>query len=81
MDFFPGVPPFEVFLGTPEAVWRLEIPTEERSVRGKEKGGKDYSLLETWKKHILFAKKMGTYNFLEKLTNPMISRITQLYLS
>jgi hypothetical protein len=47
MDFFPGVPPFEVFLGTPEAVWRLEIPTEERSVRGKEKGGKDYSLLET----------------------------------
>ena len=47
MDFFPGVPPFEVILGTSEAVGHLEILTEEGSVRAKEKGGKDYSSLET----------------------------------
>jgi glyoxylase-like metal-dependent hydrolase (beta-lactamase superfamily II) len=47
MDLFPGVPPFEVFLGISEAVGHLEILKEKRSVRVKEKEGKDYYSLET----------------------------------
>jgi len=45
MDLFPGVPPFEVFLGISEAVGHLEILREEEKVRVKEKDGKDYYLL------------------------------------
>jgi hypothetical protein len=40
MDLFPGIPPSEVFLGTSNAVQHLKILTEQRSVRGKENGGK-----------------------------------------
>jgi glyoxylase-like metal-dependent hydrolase (beta-lactamase superfamily II) len=47
MDLFPGVPPFEVFLGISEAVGHLEILKEKGSVRVKEKEGKDYYSLET----------------------------------
>jgi len=46
MDLFPGVPPFEVFLGISEAVGHLEILKEKGSVRVKEKEGKDYYSLE-----------------------------------
>ena len=42
MDLFPGVPPFEIFLGISEAVGHLEILKEERKVRVEEKQGKDY---------------------------------------
>ena len=46
MDLFPGVPPFEVFLGISEAVSHLEILKEKGIVRLKEKEGKDYYSLE-----------------------------------
>ena len=39
MDLFPGVPPFEVFLGISEAVGHLEILREKGMVRVKEKEG------------------------------------------
>lgn len=42
MDLFPGVPPFEIFLGVSEAVGHLEILKQEGRVRLKEKDGKDY---------------------------------------
>jgi glyoxylase-like metal-dependent hydrolase (beta-lactamase superfamily II) len=45
MALFPGVPPFEVFLGISEAVGHLEILREENRVRVTEKEGIDiYSL-------------------------------------
>jgi glyoxylase-like metal-dependent hydrolase (beta-lactamase superfamily II) len=47
MNLFPGVPPFEVFLGISEAVGHLEILKEKGIVRVKEKEGKDYYWLET----------------------------------
>jgi hypothetical protein len=47
MDLFPGVPPFEVFLGISEAVGHLEILREKGIVKVKEKEGKDYCSLET----------------------------------
>jgi len=46
MDLFPGVPPFEVFLGISEAVGHLDILKEKGIVRLKEKEGKDYYSLE-----------------------------------
>ena len=46
-DLFPGVPPFEIFLGISEAVGHLEILKEKGIVRVKEKEGKDYYWLET----------------------------------
>jgi hypothetical protein len=47
MDLFPGVPPFEVFLGISEAVGHLEILREERRVRMTEKEGIDIYSLQT----------------------------------
>lgn len=47
MNLFPGVPPFEIFLGISEAVGHLEILKEEGKVRMMEKEGKDYYSLET----------------------------------
>jgi len=47
MDLFPGISPFEVFLGISEAVGHLEILKEKGIVRVKEKEGKDYYALET----------------------------------
>jgi glyoxylase-like metal-dependent hydrolase (beta-lactamase superfamily II) len=46
MDLFPGVSPFEVFLGISEAVGHLDILKEKGIVRLKEKEGKDYYSLE-----------------------------------
>jgi len=46
MDLFPGVPPFEVFLGISEAVGHLEILREKGLVRVKEREGIDYYSLE-----------------------------------
>ncbi len=46
MDLFPGVPPFEIFLGVSEAVGHLEILREAGRVRVKEKGTKDFYSLE-----------------------------------
>jgi glyoxylase-like metal-dependent hydrolase (beta-lactamase superfamily II) len=46
MDLFPGVPPFEVFLGISEAVGHLEILKEKGIVRLQEKEGKDVYSLE-----------------------------------
>jgi len=46
MDLFPGVPPFEVFLGISEAVGHLDILKEKGIIRVKEKEGKDYYSLE-----------------------------------
>jgi glyoxylase-like metal-dependent hydrolase (beta-lactamase superfamily II) len=46
MDLFPGLPPFEVFLGISEAVGHLEILRENGRVAVKEKEGKDYYSLE-----------------------------------
>ena len=43
---FPGVPPFEIFLGISEAVAHLEILREQGTVRVREKEGKDYYLLQ-----------------------------------
>lgn len=45
MDLFPGVPPFEVFLGISEAVGHLEILRQEGRVFLKEREGKDYYTL------------------------------------
>jgi glyoxylase-like metal-dependent hydrolase (beta-lactamase superfamily II) len=47
MDLFPGVPPFEVFLGISEAVGHLEILRGEKRVRVEEKRGKDFYSLVT----------------------------------
>jgi glyoxylase-like metal-dependent hydrolase (beta-lactamase superfamily II) len=47
MDLFPGVPPFEVFLGISEAVGHLDILKEKGIVKVNEKEGKDYYSLET----------------------------------
>jgi glyoxylase-like metal-dependent hydrolase (beta-lactamase superfamily II) len=47
MDLFPGVPPFEVFLGISEAVGHLEILREEGRVRVAEKEGIDIYSLQT----------------------------------
>ncbi|MCX8117968.1 MAG: MBL fold metallo-hydrolase [Desulfobacterota bacterium] len=46
LDLFPGVPPFEVFLGISEAVGHLEILRQEGKVFLKEREGKDYYALE-----------------------------------
>jgi glyoxylase-like metal-dependent hydrolase (beta-lactamase superfamily II) len=46
MDLFPGVPPFEIFLGVSEALGHLEILRERGEVSVKEKDGKDYYSLE-----------------------------------
>ncbi len=46
LDLFPGLPPFEVFLGISEAVGHLEILKESGKVRVKEKEGKNYYLLD-----------------------------------
>ncbi len=46
MNLFPGVPPFEVFLGVSEAVGHLEILREKKMVRMEERDGKDYYSLE-----------------------------------
>ena len=47
MDLFPGIPPFEVFLGISEAVGHLEILREKGLVTVNEKEGEDYYSLET----------------------------------
>ena len=47
MDLFPGVPPFEVFLGISEVVGHLEILKDKGMVRIMEKEGKDHYSLET----------------------------------
>jgi glyoxylase-like metal-dependent hydrolase (beta-lactamase superfamily II) len=47
MDLFPGVPPFEIFLGISEAVGHLDILKEKGIVQIKEKEGKDYYSLVT----------------------------------
>jgi len=46
MDLFPGVPPFEIFLGISEAVGHLEILKEKGIVKLREKEGIDYYSLE-----------------------------------
>lgn len=46
MDLFPGVPPFEVFLGISEVLGHLEILKEKGKVRVDEKGGIDYYCVE-----------------------------------
>jgi glyoxylase-like metal-dependent hydrolase (beta-lactamase superfamily II) len=46
MNLFPGVPPFEIFLGISEAVGHLEILKEEGKVKMTEREGKDYYSLE-----------------------------------
>jgi hypothetical protein len=46
MDLFPGVPPFEVFLGISEAVGHLEILREKGIVKVMEKEERDYYSLE-----------------------------------
>ena len=53
MDLFPGVPPFEIFLGISEAVGHLEILKGKGIVKLKEKQGKDYYSLGTWWQLIL----------------------------
>lgn len=47
MDLFPGVPPFEIFLGISEAVGHVEILKGKGIVKLKEKEGKDYYSIET----------------------------------
>ena len=47
MDLFPGVPPFEVFLGISETLGHLEILREKGMVKGIEKEGEDSYSLET----------------------------------
>jgi glyoxylase-like metal-dependent hydrolase (beta-lactamase superfamily II) len=47
MDLFPGIPPFEVFLGISEAVGHLEILKHRGMIKVMEKEGKDYYSLET----------------------------------
>jgi glyoxylase-like metal-dependent hydrolase (beta-lactamase superfamily II) len=46
MDLFPGVSPFEVFLGISEVVGHLEILREKEMVKVEERDGKDYYLLK-----------------------------------
>jgi glyoxylase-like metal-dependent hydrolase (beta-lactamase superfamily II) len=46
-DLFPGVPPFEVFLGISEAVGHLEILREKKRIRVMEKEGIDIYSLQT----------------------------------
>ena len=46
MDLFPGIPPFEVFLGISEVVGHLEILRDRGIIRVMEKEGKDSYLLE-----------------------------------
>jgi hypothetical protein len=46
MDLFPGVPPFEIFLGISEAVGHLDILRERGIVRVIERKGKDHYLLD-----------------------------------
>jgi glyoxylase-like metal-dependent hydrolase (beta-lactamase superfamily II) len=46
MDLFPGVPPFEVFLGISEAVGHLDILKEKGIVKLREKEERDYYSLE-----------------------------------
>jgi glyoxylase-like metal-dependent hydrolase (beta-lactamase superfamily II) len=46
MDLFPGVPPFEVFLGISEVLGHLEILREKGRVGIKEQDGKDYYSME-----------------------------------
>lgn len=45
LDLFPGVPPFEIFLGISEALAHLEILKEEGKVHVKEKDEKYYYVL------------------------------------
>lgn len=47
MDLFPGVPPFEIFLGISEAVGHLDILREEGKVKVREKEGIDFYSLVT----------------------------------
>jgi glyoxylase-like metal-dependent hydrolase (beta-lactamase superfamily II) len=47
MELFPGVPPFEVFLGISEALGHLEILKEKEIVKMIEKEGKNYYSLES----------------------------------
>ena len=47
MDLFPGVPPFEVFLGISEAVGHLEVLREEGRVGVMEKEGMDFYSLRS----------------------------------
>jgi glyoxylase-like metal-dependent hydrolase (beta-lactamase superfamily II) len=42
MSLFPGVPPFEIFLGISEAVGHLEILKKKGMIRRTERDGKDY---------------------------------------
>jgi glyoxylase-like metal-dependent hydrolase (beta-lactamase superfamily II) len=46
MELFPGVPPFEVFLGISEILGHLEILKEKEIVKMTEKEGKNYYSLE-----------------------------------
>jgi glyoxylase-like metal-dependent hydrolase (beta-lactamase superfamily II) len=46
MALFPGIPPFDVFLGISEVLGHLEILKEKGKVRCEEAGGKDFYLLE-----------------------------------
>jgi hypothetical protein len=80
MDLFPGVPPFEVLLGISGAVGHLEILTEGRSVKVKEEGRERLLFARSLKKANHFAQEKGTYDYLEKLTNPLVSKIGQLFL-
>lgn len=47
MDLFPGLSPFDVFLGISEAVGHLEILKEKGIVKFEEKEDKDYYSLKT----------------------------------
>jgi len=47
MDLFPGIPPFEVFLGISEAVGHLEILRDKGMIDVMEKEGRDYYLVKT----------------------------------
>jgi len=47
MRLFPGIPPFEIFLGFSEAVGHLEILKEKGMIRRAERNGKDYYGLVT----------------------------------
>ena len=42
MDLFPGIPPFEIFLGISEVLGHLEILKGKGRISVKEKDGKDY---------------------------------------
>jgi len=47
MDLFPGIPPFEVFLGISEVVGHLDILKDKRRVKFTEREGKDYYSAQT----------------------------------